>query len=54
MEAALAGRPALPSRADFGQVIQARLDGQPRKFLVTAVPIPEFTPRRTGAVIVLD
>ena len=30
--------------ADFGQVIQARLDGEPRKFLMTAVPIPEFAP----------
>lgn len=54
VEAALAGRAVLPSRADFGQVFQARLDGQPRKFLVTAVPIPEFAPRRTGAVVVLD
>ena len=54
VESALAGRAALPSRADFGPVFQARLDGQPRKFLVTAVPIPEFAPRRTGAVIVLD
>jgi two-component system, NtrC family, sensor histidine kinase KinB len=54
VEAALAGRAVLPSRADFAQVIQARLDGAPRKFLVTAVPIPEFAPRRTGAVIVLD
>jgi len=54
VESALAGRAALPSRADFARVFQARLDGQPRKFLVTAVPIPEFAPRRTGAVIVLD
>jgi two-component system, NtrC family, sensor histidine kinase KinB len=54
VESALAGRAALLSRADFGRVFQARLDGQPRKFLVTAVPIPEFAPRRTGAVIVLD
>jgi NtrC-family two-component system sensor histidine kinase KinB len=54
VEEALAGRAVRPSRADFGQVIQARLDGEPRKFLVTAVPIPEFAPRRTGAVIVLD
>ncbi|WP_159452250.1 sensor histidine kinase [Singulisphaera sp. GP187] len=54
VEAALAGRAVLPSRADFAHVIQARLDGEPRKFLVTAVPIPEFAPRRTGAVVVLD
>lgn len=54
VEAALAGRAVLPSRADFAHVIQARLEGQPRKFLLTAVPIPEFAPRRTGAVVVLD
>jgi NtrC-family two-component system sensor histidine kinase KinB len=54
VEAALAGRPVPPSRADFNQVIRVRLDGQPRKFLVTTVPIPEFAPRRTGAVVVLD
>jgi two-component system, NtrC family, sensor histidine kinase KinB len=54
VDAALAGRAVLAARADFTHVIQARLDGQPRKFLVTAVPIPEFAPRRTGAVVVLD
>jgi NtrC-family two-component system sensor histidine kinase KinB len=54
VETALAGRAIIPSRADFGQVFQARLNGQPRKFLVTAVPIPEFAPRRTGAVVVFD
>jgi two-component system, NtrC family, sensor histidine kinase KinB len=54
VETALAGRAVIPSRADFGQVFQARLNGQPRKFLVTAVPIPEFAPRRTGAVVVFD
>jgi NtrC-family two-component system sensor histidine kinase KinB len=54
VEAALAGRAVFPSRADFGQVFQARLDGQSRKFHITAVPIPEFAPRRTGAVIVFD
>jgi two-component system, NtrC family, sensor histidine kinase KinB len=54
VEAALAGRAVFPSRADFGQVFQARLDGQPRKFIITAVPIPEFVPRHTGAVVVFD
>jgi two-component system, NtrC family, sensor histidine kinase KinB len=54
VETALAGRAVVPSRADFSQVFRARLDGQPRQFLVTAVPIPEFVPRRTGAVIVFD
>jgi NtrC-family two-component system sensor histidine kinase KinB len=54
VEAALAGRVSLPARADFAHVIQTRLDGQTRKFLLKAVPIPEFAPRRTGAVVVLD
>jgi two-component system, NtrC family, sensor histidine kinase KinB len=54
VETALAGRAVLPPRADFSHAIQARLNGEPRKFLVTAVPIPEFAPRRTGAVVVLD
>jgi NtrC-family two-component system sensor histidine kinase KinB len=53
VDAALAGRASLSSRADFAHVIQARLDGKPRKFLVTAAPIPDFAPRKTGAVVVL-
>jgi NtrC-family two-component system sensor histidine kinase KinB len=54
VDAALAGRASLPARADFAHVIQTRLDGQTRKFRLKAVPIPEFAPRRTGAVVVLD
>jgi NtrC-family two-component system sensor histidine kinase KinB len=54
IEEALAGRESLPSRADFGHAIQARLDGRACKFLITAVPVPGFAPRRTGAVVVLD
>jgi two-component system, NtrC family, sensor histidine kinase KinB len=54
IEAALAGQTVLPAPADFSRVIQARLNGQPRKFLVSAAPIPEFAPRQTGAVVVLD
>jgi NtrC-family two-component system sensor histidine kinase KinB len=54
VEAALAGRAVLPSRADFTHVIQARLEGQPRKFLLTALPVPGLDPRRNGAVVVLD
>jgi len=30
------------------------LDGRLRRFLLTAVPIPDFAPRRCGAVVVLD
>jgi NtrC-family two-component system sensor histidine kinase KinB len=53
IEAALAGRPGPSARADFTRVIEVRLDGRPRKFLVTAAPIPDFAPRGTGAVVVL-
>jgi NtrC-family two-component system sensor histidine kinase KinB len=51
---ALAGRPAVPPPTDFGQALGAVLGGRPHKFLLTALPIPEFAPGRTGAVIVLD
>jgi NtrC-family two-component system sensor histidine kinase KinB len=51
---ALAGRPSNSSRTDFSKALAVLLDGVPRKFLVTAAPIPEFAPRRTGAIVVLD
>ena len=51
---ALAGRSPAVRRLDFGRTFNVVLDGQPRRFLVTAVPIPEFTPGRYGAVVVLD
>jgi NtrC-family two-component system sensor histidine kinase KinB len=51
--AALAGRPGLPSRTDFAGALTVSLNGRPQRFLVTAVPIPDFAPRRFGAVIVL-
>jgi len=51
---ALAGQsPAVPP-LDFGRTFNVVLDGQPRRFLVTAVPIPEFAPGRFGAVVVLE
>lgn len=52
--AALAGRPAQPRRLDFRQTLSAILAGQPRRFLLTVVPIPEFAPGRFGAAVVLD
>ncbi|AGA30827.1 sensor histidine kinase [Singulisphaera acidiphila] len=52
--AALTGSVMAPARTDFRQALQVRLDGEPRKFLVTAVPIPEFAPQKIGAVVVLD
>jgi NtrC-family two-component system sensor histidine kinase KinB len=54
VDAALAGRPSVPTRTDFGLALTAVLDGRPRRFLLRAVPIPEFAPRQFGAVVVLD
>jgi NtrC-family two-component system sensor histidine kinase KinB len=54
VEAALAGRPAIPRRTDFGPALTAELAGTSHRFLLLALPIPEFTPGRCGAVIVLD
>jgi two-component system, NtrC family, sensor histidine kinase KinB len=51
---ALAGRPSVPSRTDFGLTLDLACNGRPQRFLMTAVPIPEFEPHRTGAVVVLD
>ena len=51
---ALAGRASVPSRTDFGLTLDVAFNGQPHRFLLTAVPIPEFEPHRTGAVVVLD
>jgi NtrC-family two-component system sensor histidine kinase KinB len=54
VDAALAGHPPGPHRADFGQTLVVTVGGQPRQFLLTAVPIPEFLPHRCGAAVVLD
>jgi NtrC-family two-component system sensor histidine kinase KinB len=54
IEAALAGRAQVPARTAFGQAFQVQQDGQRRKYLLRALPIPEFAPHRTGAVVVLD
>jgi NtrC-family two-component system sensor histidine kinase KinB len=52
--AALAGISAPSRHLDFRQTLNVILDGQPRRFLLTVVPIPEFAPGRFGAVVVLD
>jgi NtrC-family two-component system sensor histidine kinase KinB len=54
VDAALAGRPAVPARTDFGLALTAAVGGRSCRFLLRAVPVPEFAPRRCGAVIVLD
>jgi NtrC-family two-component system sensor histidine kinase KinB len=51
---ALAGHHGNGSRTDFSHTLPVMLAGRPHRLLVTAVPIPEFLPRRTGAVVVLD
>jgi two-component system, NtrC family, sensor histidine kinase KinB len=50
---ALAGRPACP-RPDFEDTFNIALHGRTKRFLLTAVPIPEFSREETGAVIVLN
>jgi NtrC-family two-component system sensor histidine kinase KinB len=53
VEAALAGQPPGPRRPDFGRALTAELNGHPRRFVLTAVPIPKFSKGRFGAVAVL-
>jgi NtrC-family two-component system sensor histidine kinase KinB len=47
------GRPR-EERADLGRALSMAVNGRPRKMLLTVAPIPEFEPRRCGAVLVLD
>jgi NtrC-family two-component system sensor histidine kinase KinB len=54
VDAALAGRASVPAPTDFSRTLAAVVNGRPRRFLLAAVPIPEFEPHRFGAVIVLD
>jgi NtrC-family two-component system sensor histidine kinase KinB len=54
VDSALAGRPSVSPRTDFGLTLAAVLNGRPHRFLLSAVPVPGLAPRRFGAVIVLD
>jgi NtrC-family two-component system sensor histidine kinase KinB len=54
VRAALQGRRAAPEPAEFTHALTVPLDGTRRSFLLTAAPVPEFLPRRHGAVVVLD
>ena len=54
VEAALEGREVLPHPPHFQNTFNVELKGQPRRFLLTAVPIPNFIPGRPGAVAILD
>jgi NtrC-family two-component system sensor histidine kinase KinB len=51
--AALQGRHSAAEQTEFHRTLTVPLGGTPRQFVLTAVPIPEFAPRRHGAVIVL-
>jgi NtrC-family two-component system sensor histidine kinase KinB len=51
---ALQGRSSTKNRTEFSRSVKIQLDGSERKFLPTAVPIPQFAPKRFGAVVVLD
>jgi NtrC-family two-component system sensor histidine kinase KinB len=54
VNSALVGRRCNGSRADFSHTLPVMLAGRLHRFFVTAVPIPEFLPQRTGAVVILD
>jgi NtrC-family two-component system sensor histidine kinase KinB len=51
---ALAGRRPPERRFDFSRTFNVAFGGRSRRFLLTAMPIPEFSPGRHGAVVVLD
>jgi NtrC-family two-component system sensor histidine kinase KinB len=51
---ALAGRPVPAQPPNFQETLNVALNGHVRRFLLTAVPIPNFTPQRFGAVAVLN
>ncbi|MGO9606806.1 MAG: ATP-binding protein [Candidatus Binataceae bacterium] len=50
---AIHGQRKLETRADLSRAFSVPLAGQQRKFMLTAVPIPEFQKGRYGAVAVL-
>ncbi|HKN00883.1 MAG TPA: ATP-binding protein [Candidatus Binataceae bacterium] len=50
---AIGGKRNLETRAELSRAFSVSLDGQQRKFMLTAVPIPEFWHDRHGAVAVL-
>ncbi len=52
--AALKGRQSAPERTAFNGALTVSLHGAARKLLLAVAPIPDFLPRRYGAVVVLD
>ena len=51
---ALAGGATRGSRKDWGRVLPVAIGGRPVKLALAVAPIPEFLPKRCGAVVVLD
>jgi NtrC-family two-component system sensor histidine kinase KinB len=51
---ALQGRSHTKRLTEFGRSLAVTVNGGVRKYLPTAVPIPQFAPKRFGAVVVLD
>jgi two-component system, NtrC family, sensor histidine kinase KinB len=51
---ALRGEQASDIRADFKRALAVSVDGRQSKFILTAVPIPEFWPNKTGAAAILS
>lgn len=54
IEMALAGHSPPAHGFDFTRTLTVVLRGQPRRLLLTAVPIPQFAPGQCGAVAVFD
>jgi NtrC-family two-component system sensor histidine kinase KinB len=54
VDEALQGAAPADGRRDLGRALTVPLGGRPVKLLVRAAPIPNFLPRRRGAVLVLD
>jgi two-component system, NtrC family, sensor histidine kinase KinB len=51
---ALRGERATDVRADFKRALTVSIDGRQSKFILTAVPIPEFRPNKFGAAAILS
>jgi NtrC-family two-component system sensor histidine kinase KinB len=54
IEAALNGTTAPTPRFDFSQTLQVSVGNQTRRFLMTAIPVPQLAHGRCGAVAVFD
>jgi two-component system, NtrC family, sensor histidine kinase KinB len=51
---ALRGERRSEIRSDFNRALTVSLDGRQSKFILTAVPIPEFWPKKFGAAAILS